>query len=87
MEGPPEQVQADKGSDAWWAGQAHTQSRLEGRDRVCWGGPLVPKVHPEPCWWMSLCPRRRAVHTQVCVRSGSSGERGWKDTEDGWAGL
>ena len=23
-------------------------SSLEGRDRLCWGGPLVPKVHPDP---------------------------------------
>ena len=54
---------------------------------MCWGGPLVPKVHPEPCWWMSLCPRGRSVHTQVCVQSGSRRGRGWKDTEDGRAGC
>ncbi|XP_042819445.1 skin secretory protein xP2-like [Panthera tigris] len=35
-----------------------------------------PKVHPEPCWWMSLCPRRRAVHTQK-----STGEIGRRLSE------
>ena len=83
----PSRCRLMKGSDAWWAGQAHTRSRLVGRDRECWGGPLVPVVHPEPCRWMSLCPRRRSMHTQVCAQSGSHRWRGWKDTEDGRPGL
>ena len=88
VEGPREQVQADEGVRCLVGRPcSHSRSRLAGRDRVCWGGPLVPKIHPEPCRWMSLCPGRRAVRTQVCVGSGSRRGRGRKDTEDGRAGL
>ena len=82
MEGPPEQEQTDEGVRCLVGGScSHPRSKLARRNRVCWGGLLVPNVHPEPCRWMSLCSGCRSVHTQVCVRSESCRGRGRKDTE------
>ena len=65
-----------KGSDAWWVGQAHTRSRLVGMDMVCWGGPLVPDVHPEPCRWNHCVPGSRLCTLRSVSNLGATGGEG-----------
>ena len=72
----PSRCRLMKGSDAWWAGQAHTRSRLVGKDRVCWGGPLVPDVHPEPVGGCHCVPGAHLCTLRSVSNLGATGGEG-----------
>ena len=57
------------------------RSRLAERDRVLWGFPRVPKVHPETWSCMSLHPGCRAVDRLVIW------EHPWEKAEGPWRWL
>ena len=48
-------------------GSRHTQVKAGWVGRGVWGRPPSPGAYPEPCRCISLHPRCRAVHAQVCV--------------------